>query len=52
MKSHALKQYKEPLSIERKRESGRKKGFTYQNKASKVIRIFLKDPNMSGTKVA
>ena len=47
-----LKQYKESLSIERKRGSGRKKGFADQNKASKIIRIFLKHPNMSGRKVA
>ena len=47
-----LKQYKESLSIERKPGSGRKKGFADQTKASKIIRIFLKYPNMSGRKVA
>ena len=47
-----MKQYKESFSIERKRGSGRKKGFAHQNKASKIIRIFLKHPNMSGRKVA
>ena len=42
----------ESLSIERKRESGRKKKwFAYQNKASKIMRIFLKHPNMSGRNV-
>ena len=34
-----LKQDKEFLSIKRKRRSGRKEGFTDQNKASKIIRI-------------
>ena len=46
------KQYKDCLSIERKRGSGRKKGFTDQNKASKIIRIFQKHPVISGRKVA
>ena len=44
-----LKQYKESLSIERKRGSKRKKGFA---KASKILHIFLKNPNRSGRKVA
>ena len=47
-----LKLYKESLSIERKRGGGRKKGFVDQNKASKRKRIFLKQPNMSGRKLA
>ena len=47
-----LKQYNQSLSIKRKRGSGRKKGFTDQNKASKIIRIFLKHSNMPGRKVA
>ena len=37
-----LKQYEESLSIERKHESERKKGFADQNKASEIISIFLK----------
>ena len=49
-----LKQYTKSLSIERKHGSRRKKkkGFGDQNKASKIIRSFLKHPNMSGRKVA
>ena len=42
-----LKQYKVSLCIERKRDSGRKKGFADQNKACQIIRTFLKHPNMS-----
>ena len=47
-----LKQYKEPLSIRRNTGNGGKKEFAEQNKASKIIRISLKHPNMSGRKVA
>ena len=39
------------MSIERKRGSGRKNGFADQNKARKIIRIFLKHRNMSKRKV-
>ena len=46
-----LKQYKQSLRIERKPGSGRKKRFANQNKASKIIRILLKHPNMSGGRV-
>ena len=38
-----LKQYKKSLSIERRRRSGKRKGFTNQ-KESKIIRIFSKTP--------
>ena len=47
-----LKQSKESLTIERKRENGIKKRFAGQNKASKIIRIFLKPTNMSGRAAA
>ena len=42
-----LKQYKESLSIEKKRGSGRKKEFVEQNKASKIMRIFPKTPYLT-----
>ena len=39
-----LKQYTKSLSIERKRRSGKRKGFADQKKENKIIRIFLKHP--------
>ena len=42
-----LKQYKDSLSIERKRGSKRKNEFADQNKTSKVIRTFLKHPKLN-----
>ena len=39
------------MRAETKRGSGREEGFAEQNKASKIICIFLKHPNMSERKV-
>lgn len=50
--SRVIKKYKEQLTIKRKSGCGRKSGFSDRKKAEKIKRIFAKNPNVSGRKVA